>query len=87
MGLATPRIPGLKPSAPLQFWQAGHLDNSEVEDRWRIDVALIRAHWPEILRIVASIRMGTVTASLIMRQLTLCPRQNGTAAIILWNTR
>jgi TnpA family transposase len=45
-----------------------------------INVALIRAHWSEILRVVASIRTGTVTASLIMRQLTAYPRQNGVAA-------
>jgi hypothetical protein len=45
-------------------------------------VALIRAHWSEILRIVASIRTGTVTASLIMRQLASYPRQNGVAAAL-----
>jgi hypothetical protein len=48
----------------------------------RINVALIRAHWLEILRIVASIRTGTVTASLIMRQLASYPRQNGVAAAL-----
>src|SRR5580693_4532504 len=31
----------------------------------RINVALIRAHWADILRVAASIRSGTVTASLI----------------------
>ena len=48
----------------------------------RINVALIRAHWSEILRVVTSIRTGTVTASLIMRQLASHPRQNGVAAAI-----
>ena len=48
----------------------------------RINVALIRVHWSEILRVVASIRTGTVTASLIMRQLASHPRQNGVAAAI-----
>jgi TnpA family transposase len=48
----------------------------------RINVALIRAHWSEILRVVASIRTGTVTASLIMRQLAAYPRQNGVAAAL-----
>ena len=43
---------------------------------------LIRAHWSEILRVVASIRTGTVTASLIMRQLASYPRQNGVAAAL-----
>ena len=48
----------------------------------RVNVALIWAHWPEILRVVASIRTGTVTASLIMRQLAAYPRQNGVAAAL-----
>ena len=41
----------------------------------RINMDLIRAHWSEILRVVASILTGTVTASLIMRQLASYPRQ------------
>ncbi|KOX59072.1 hypothetical protein ADL19_05905 [Streptomyces purpurogeneiscleroticus] len=48
----------------------------------RINVALIRAHWPDILRIVASLRAGTVTASVIMRQLAAHPRQNGIATAL-----
>ena len=48
----------------------------------RINVDLIRAHWSEILRVVASIRTGTVTASLIMRQLASYPRQNGVATAL-----
>jgi TnpA family transposase len=36
----------------------------------------------EILRIITSIRTGTVTASLIMRQLASYPRQNGVAAAL-----
>jgi TnpA family transposase len=42
----------------------------------------VRAHWSDILRIVASISTGTVTASLIMRQLASHPRQNGVAAAL-----
>jgi TnpA family transposase len=48
----------------------------------RINVALIRAHWQEILRITASIKTGAVSASLIMRQLASYPRQNGVAAAL-----
>jgi hypothetical protein len=48
----------------------------------RINVALIRAHWSQIPRIIASIRTGTVTASLIMRQLAAYPRQNSVAAAL-----
>lgn len=46
------------------------------------NVAIVRAHWSQILRIIASIRTGTVTASLIMRQLAAYPRQNGVAAAL-----
>jgi hypothetical protein len=45
-------------------------------------VELIRAHWAEILRIVASIRAGTVAPSVIMQQLASYPRQNGVAAAL-----
>jgi TnpA family transposase len=48
----------------------------------RINLALIRAHWSEILRVAASIRTGTVTASVILRQLAAYPRQNGLAAAL-----
>src|SRR3984893_6198308 len=48
----------------------------------RINVDLIRVHWTEIPRVVASILTGTVTASLIMRQLASYPRQNGVAAAL-----
>lgn len=37
----------------------------------------IRAHWDEILRLAASIKQGTVTASLMIRKLASYPRQNG----------
>jgi len=33
------------------------------------NVKLIRTHWDEILRLAASIRQGTVTASLMLRKL------------------
>jgi TnpA family transposase len=48
----------------------------------QINVALIRAHWQEMLRIAASIKTGAVSASLIMRQLASFPRQNGVAAAL-----
>jgi TnpA family transposase len=43
------------------------------------DVKRIRAHWDEILRLAASIKQGTVTASLMLRKLGSYPRQNGLA--------
>lgn len=36
-------------------------------------------HWDQILRLAASIKQGTVTASLMMRKLGSYPRQNGLA--------
>ena len=50
--------------------------------RRRINIALIRVHWPEILRVTTSIHKGTVAASLILRQLAFYPRQNGLAAAL-----
>lgn len=44
-----------------------------------INEKLIRTHWDEILRLAASIRQGTVTASLMLRKLSSYPRQNGLA--------
>jgi TnpA family transposase len=44
-------------------------------------MAVIRAHWAEILRIVASIRAGTVAPSMIMRQLASYPRQSVPTAL------
>lgn len=45
----------------------------------RINTKLILAQWPEILRLAASIKQGTVTASLMLRKLASYPRQNGLA--------
>jgi TnpA family transposase len=48
----------------------------------RINVKHIRAHWDEILRLAASIKQGTVTASLMLRKLGSYPRQNGLAVAL-----
>jgi TnpA family transposase len=77
-----PRIPGLKHRRLYSFGKPSDYPTLEPMIAGRINVALIRAYWPEILRIVASIRTGTVTASLIMRQLASYPRQNGIAAAL-----
>lgn len=42
----------------------------------------IETHWEDILRLAASIRQGTVTASLILRKLGSYPRQNGLAVAL-----
>jgi TnpA family transposase len=46
------------------------------------NIKLIRAHWDEILRLMASIKQGTVTASLMLRKLGSYPRQNGLAVAL-----
>lgn len=47
-----------------------------------VNVKPIRAHWDEILRLAASIKQGTVTASLMLRKLGSYPRQNGLAVAL-----
>ena len=42
----------------------------------KLNLKLVRTQWEEILRLAASIRHGTVTASLIIRKLASYPRQN-----------
>jgi TnpA family transposase len=44
-----------------------------------INVKHIRTQWDEVLRLAASIKQGTVTASLMLRKLGSYPRQNGLA--------
>lgn len=47
-----------------------------------INTKTIALHWDEILRLAASIKTGTVTASLMMRKLGAYPRQNGLAVAL-----
>jgi TnpA family transposase len=47
-----------------------------------LNVKSIHAHWDEILRLAASIKQGTVTASLMVRKLGSYPRQNGLAVAL-----
>ena len=77
-----PRIPGLKHRRLYSFGKPSDYPTLEPLIAGRINVELIRAHWAEILRIVASIRAGTVAPSIIMRQLASYPRQNGVAAAL-----
>jgi TnpA family transposase len=47
-----------------------------------LNLKQIRDHWDEILRLAASIKQGTVTASLMLRKLGSYPRQNGLAVAL-----
>ena len=78
----SPRIPDLKHRRLYSFEKPSAYPTLEPLIAGRIDIALIRAHWADIRGIGASIRSGTVTASLIMRQLASHPRQNGVAAAL-----
>ncbi len=77
-----PRIPDLKSRRLYSFGKASAYPSLEPLIAGRINGALIRAHWSEILRVAASIHTGTVAASLILRQLASYPRQNGLAAAL-----
>jgi TnpA family transposase len=44
-----------------------------------VNTRVIEQQFPEVLRLVASIKTGTVTASLILRKLGAYPRQNSLA--------
>jgi TnpA family transposase len=44
-----------------------------------VNMKMIKAHWQDILRLLTSIRTGTVTASVILRKLAAYPQQNGLA--------
>jgi len=48
----------------------------------KLNTKLMMAQWPEILRLAASIKQGTVTASLILRKLANYPRQNSLAVAL-----
>ncbi|MER0590539.1 Tn3 family transposase, partial [Pseudomonas aeruginosa] len=47
-----------------------------------LNIKHVCAHWDEILRLAASIKQGTVTASLMLRKLGSYPRQNGLAVAL-----
>jgi TnpA family transposase len=77
-----PRIPDLKSLRLCSFAKTSAYPILEPLIAGRINAALLRTYWAEILQVAASTRMGTVTASLIMRQLASYPRQNGVAAAL-----
>jgi TnpA family transposase len=77
-----PRIPDLRNRRLYSFGKPAEHPTLAPLIGGRINVALIRAYWSDILRVAASIRAGTVTASAIMRQLAAHPRQNGVASAL-----
>jgi TnpA family transposase len=75
-------LPTVESTLLYSFGKAAAYPSLEPLIAGRINTALIRAHWPEILRVAASIRKGAVAASLILRQLASYPRQNGLSAAL-----
>lgn len=74
-----PRIPNLAERRLYAFGPAGAWPALEPFIAGRIDDKLITAHWEEVLRLAASVRTGTVSASLMLKRLGAYPRQNGLA--------
>lgn len=74
-----PRIRGLKDRRLYSPGSSSAFPNLEPLLAGPLDARGIRAHWDDILRVAASIRTGTVTASLMLRRLAAYPRQNGLA--------
>jgi len=74
-----PRIPNLHDRRLYTFGAAAQWPALEPFIAGRIDEALIRAHWDDILRLATSVRTGAVPASLMLRRLGSYPRQNGLA--------
>ena len=77
-----PRIPDLKNQRLYSFTSPAAYPTLAPMIAGRINVDLIRAHWPDLLRIATLIRTGTVSASVILRQLAAYPRQNAIAAAL-----
>lgn len=61
-------LPGMIVPPELAFLVAGF-----------INMKVIHEYWSDILRLATSIKIGTVTASVILRKLAAYPRQNGLA--------
>lgn len=78
----SPRIRGRKAARSLAFDKSSDYPALKPMSVGRIDSGLVRAHWSEILRVAASIRTATATASPTMRQRATHPRQDGVAAVL-----
>ena len=61
------------------FGQPTRVVQARTRSRGTIDLRIIADNWDEILRLAASIKVGTVTPSVILRRLAAYPRQNALA--------
>lgn len=74
-----PRIRDLKDRRLYVFGRASDHPALSGLIAGQLNVRRIEAQWEEILRLAASIKIGTVTASLMLKKLAAYPRQNGLA--------
>ena len=74
-----PRIPNLAERRLYAFGPASNWPTLEPFIAGAADEKLIAAHWDDVLRLAASVRTGTVSASLMLKRLGAYPRQNGLA--------
>jgi len=74
-----PRIPNLAKRRLYAFGSPANWPALEPFIAGRIDAKLIASHWDDVLRLAASVRTGTVSASLMLKRLGAYPRQNGLA--------
>ena len=74
-----PRIPNLADRKLYAFGPASTWPALSPFIAGKPDDKLIAAQWDDVLRMAASVRTGTVSASLLLKRLGAYPRQNGLA--------
>jgi TnpA family transposase len=74
-----PRIPNLAERRLYGFGPTSNWPALAPFIAGRPDERLITARWDDVLRLTASVRTGTVSASLMLKRLGAYPRQNGLA--------
>jgi TnpA family transposase len=77
--LFAPRIPNLAERRLYAFRSASNWPALAPFIAGAIDEKLITPHWDDMLRLTASVRTRTVSASLMLKRLGAYPRQNGLA--------
>jgi len=75
----SPRIPNLADRKLYAFGPASTWPALAPFIAGKPDDKLIAAQWEDVLRLTASVRTGTVSASLLLKRLGAYPRQNGLA--------